>query len=120
MQFSLQTRYYEQLYPEMDYRIILDNGAPAGRFIVDRTKDEIRLIDIAVMPAHRGAGIGQALLRGLLREADALGKPVVLHVEHLNRARHLYERLGFRPAGEAGIYLRMEWHPAGVSGHIRG
>jgi len=111
MQYLAQTRYYQQMYPDKDYWIILDNGVPAGRFIIARSKDEIRLIDIAVIPGHRGAGIGQVLLQSLLDEAQRTGKTVVLHVEQLNRARHLYERLGFRPAEEVGAYTRMEWHP---------
>ena len=111
MQYSAQTRYYQQVYPHMDYRIILNEGAPAGRFIVARLEKEIRLVDISLIRGHRGTSIGQELLHGLLDEARRAGKPVVLHVEHFNRARHLYERLGFRPAGDAGVYTRMEWLP---------
>ncbi len=29
-----------------------------------------------------------------------------------NRALGLYERLGFRPVGQTGVHLRMEWDPA--------
>jgi len=61
------------------------------------------------LPDHRGAGIGGAILRSLLAEAAAAGKPVRIHVERLNPARRLYERLGFLPVADKGVYVMMEW-----------
>ena len=54
------------------------------------------MIDIALLPDHRGRGIGARLLRDVLHEATAAGLPVRLSVERSNPARSLYERLGFR------------------------
>jgi len=34
---------------------------------------------------------------------------VVLHVEHNNPARRLYDRLGFQPVSSDEVYVRMEW-----------
>jgi ribosomal protein S18 acetylase RimI-like enzyme len=111
MQFDAQTKYYRQVFPEMDYRIILHDGAPAGRFIVLRQADELRLLDISLLPEHRNAGIGRMLIQKLLDEGNGAGKPVRIHVEHFNRARSLYERLGFRPVSDKGVYIMMEWNP---------
>ncbi len=70
---------------------------PVGRLYLARLTDEIRIVDIAIMPEHRGRGIASRLLSpDVIAEAEAAGLPVRLHVEHWNRARHLYERLGFR------------------------
>jgi hypothetical protein len=33
-----------------------------------------------------------------------------IHVERLNPAVRLYERLGFRQIEDKGVYLFMEWH----------
>jgi hypothetical protein len=41
-------------------------------------------------------------------EAAAAGKPRI-HVERFNPALRLYERLGFRPIEDKGVYLFMEW-----------
>src|SRR5437870_13781750 len=49
MQFDAQTRYYRQAFPEMDYRIVIHDGVPAGRFIVLRREDELRLLDISLL-----------------------------------------------------------------------
>ncbi len=49
-----------------------------------------------------------SLLRSLLAEAAAAGKPVTIHVERFNPAPRLYERLGFRPIADRGVYWLME------------
>jgi predicted GNAT family acetyltransferase len=48
----------------------------------------------------------------VLAEADAAGKRVTIHVERLNPARRLYERLGFSVAEDKGVYLFLERLPA--------
>jgi ribosomal protein S18 acetylase RimI-like enzyme len=109
MQFRAQSQDYAANYPDAAFEVILVDGAPAGRLYVDRRPDELLIVDIALLPEHRGSGVGGALLRDLQAEAAAAGKPVRIHVEHLNPALRLYERLGFRRIDDGGIYLLMEW-----------
>ncbi|MGH2397294.1 MAG: GNAT family N-acetyltransferase, partial [bacterium] len=71
----------------------------------------IRLMDLALLPAYRGRGIGSSLLDALLAEGQRAGKPVTIHVEKLNRALRLYERLGFRRIADRGVYWFLEWRP---------
>lgn|SRR5574341_847445 len=111
MQFKAQKYSYEQQSPRAEYNVILHNENPAGRLIVDRASDRIRIIDIALLPEYRNKGIGSALIKDLQAEGQEKGMPVQLHVENFNRARRLYERLGFRKIDEAGFYWLMEWHP---------
>lgn len=108
MQFDAQHRHYQQHFPAADFRIILRESRPIGRLYLARLTDEFRIIDLALLPAHRGAGIGTALLQDILREAAAAGKPVRLHVERFNPALRLYQRLGFTMVEEGQIYLLME------------
>ena len=66
-------------------------------------RDDIPELTIGVQPGHRGAGIGTALLEGLLAEAAARSiHAISLSVEDGNRARALYERVGFRKVGRNG------------------
>ena len=69
----------------------------------------IRIVDIALLPDYCNRGIGTSLLRGLQSEAAAAGKPLRIHVERFNPALRLYERLGFHPIADRGVYLFMEW-----------
>jgi len=106
-QFDAQSRHWAEQYGEADFRIIEVDGEPAGRFYVHRGAREIRLVDIALLPEHRGAGIGTELLRELLEEARSSGRPVTLHVEVFNPARKFYERLGFHAVEDRGAYVLM-------------
>ena len=108
-QCSAQLRHYRQHYSDCSFQIILFNQVRAGRIYVHRTEREICLVDISLMREYRGAGIGTRLTVELLKEAEAHGQKVSLHVEVMNPARRLYERLGFRVAEDKGIYLRMQW-----------
>jgi hypothetical protein len=48
---------------------------PAGQRDVMRAGEEIRIADIALLPACCNRGVGTTLLRGLQSEAAAAGKP---------------------------------------------
>jgi len=113
MQFNCQRQSYGWQYPRAEHQVILRDGQPVGRIIVHRTEEEILLVDIALLPEHRNAGIGGALVRDLFAEASTAGKPVRLHVERFNRARQLYERLGFVCIGDTGMHFLMEWRTGG-------
>jgi len=109
MQFAAQDADYRRNYPDAQYSIIEVQGVPAGRLYVDRGSKEIRIIDIALLPEHRRAGIGTSLLRALQDEARATGKTLTIHVEKFNPARSLYHRLGFQQIEDKGVYLLLEW-----------
>lgn len=109
MQFNAQTTDYQRNYPDASFQIIERDGVAAGRLLVLRAAEKIHVIDIALLPEHRGAGIGTKFLRELQEEAAAAGKKLSIHVELFNPARRLYERLGFKQVEEKGMYLLMQW-----------
>jgi ribosomal protein S18 acetylase RimI-like enzyme len=111
-QFDAQDAHYKEHYRDTSYDVIVVAGEPAGRLYVARWKDEIRIVDISLLPAHRGRGVGTALLRELMADADAAGKPLSIHVEVNNPARSLYDRLGFEVAEDKGVYVLMRRPPA--------
>lgn len=76
-------------------------GREMGEMADETSPDEYYLDSLAVWPQYRGQGIGAALLMAQARRAHAAGKPAGLLVDKDNpRARALYTRLGFLPAGE--------------------
>lgn len=108
MQFEAQDTDYRRNYEDASFDVIEVDGEPAGRLYVDRRADDIRIIDITLLPEYRGRGIGTGLIRGLLDEAATDRKRLSIHVEVNNPARRLYERLGFVQVEERGLYLLME------------
>ena len=109
MQFDAQSTHYRKHYADASFDIIERDGVAAGRLLVWRSGKEILIVDIALLPEHRGAGIGTKFLRELQGEAKAVGKPLTIHVERYNPARRLYERLGFKVVEEQEVYLLMRW-----------
>jgi len=109
MQFDAQDAHYRAHYPTAEFSIIERAGVSAGRLYVDRWEKEIRIMDIALLPEHRNAGIGTKLICQLRDEARATGKTLSIHVEQFNPALRLYERLGFRKVADTGVYFLMEW-----------
>ncbi len=79
-----------------------DAGRWLGSMTIVTTEDRVWLVGAWVAPDHRGTGVAEALLRAQLEWARAaLGADRLwLHVTEGNdRARRLYERVGFRATG---------------------
>ncbi len=109
MQFQAQHADYQRKYPDAEWLVAMSAGQDIGRLYLDRGSSQHGIIDIAFLPEHRGHGFGTALLRDLLDEAAAAGKPVSIHVEKFNPAMRLYRRLGFVTEEDKGVYDLMRW-----------
>lgn len=116
-QFDLQRREYEARFPRARYQLILINGQPAGRIWTGEDEEQIRLLDIALLPRFQKRGAGTILLRELMKEAASAGKLLRHMVFVLNNDAHrFYERLGFVVIEELGAYKHMEYKPQAMSG----
>lgn len=101
-----QRQYFRTHYRPADNVVIVDRAdrresggeRDIGRISVTRHWHKLFLRDIELASAHRGQGLGSALLRTVLDMAAADGKRVELHVLRCNPAQRLYSRLGFRVA----------------------
>lgn len=107
MQFNIQTQGYKLQFPDARISVIESGGILVGRMI---TTEEIRLVDIAVLPESRNHGIGSFVLNRLLDKAQSKEKSVDLQVLKSNvAATRLYERFGFEKTGENELYFMMRW-----------
>ena len=111
MQFDAQHVHDREHFAGASFDIVLVNRQPAGRLYVARGADEMRVVDIALLPEYGNHGTGTRLIRQLQSEAHAAGTPLRIHVERFNPALRLYERLGFTPLEDRGVYLFLEWRP---------
>lgn len=110
-QFQFQSVHYRRSYPYALRRIVLAGEEPIGRLILDRGTQEWCVVDIALLPAWRGRGLGGALLRAIQAAAAEAGAPVTLMVDMGNPAQRLYARLGFVTTEEAPPDVAMVWRP---------
>lgn len=110
-QFKAQTFHFHTHFSDADFLLVLKGKQPIGRLYIHRRADEIRVIDIALLPEHRGQGIGTKLLVDILKEGRVADKPVRLHVEKYMSAIRFYERLGFVKIAEKDYHFLMECAP---------
>jgi ribosomal protein S18 acetylase RimI-like enzyme len=111
MQFDARQRGYAATYPSAENSIISIGDLPAGSLIIFRGPSEIRLMDVALLPQFRGRGLGGEVIRMLISEAANARSALRLSVLRSNRARQLYERLGFIAKGGDEMYCEMECAP---------
>jgi ribosomal protein S18 acetylase RimI-like enzyme len=91
--------------------VISVDGRRAGYLSIE-DRDTYWYIDaIAMARRYQGKGVGTLVLRDVLTEAGS--RPVRLNVLHVNRARLLYERLGFRVIRRDEQRQIMEWRAPG-------
>lgn len=110
-QFAAQQDHYAKKYPGASHDIIVSGNRRVGRLYVAQLDEEIRIIDITLLPAERNAGIGSYLIQQLLGEANRAGKVTRIYVEEFNPSLRLFERLGFSPSEQHGIHLLMQCNP---------
>jgi GNAT superfamily N-acetyltransferase len=109
MQWRARAADWRARFPSAEDAIIEVDGHAVGRLLVQRDPAGTRLIDVALLPHARGAGLGAALVGGLCAE----GRPVSLTVHVDNPARRLYARTGFVLESEAPPYLHLRFVPGG-------
>jgi GNAT superfamily N-acetyltransferase len=107
-QFDAQAHDYRRRFPGARYLVVERDAAPIGRLYLADEGDAVRVLDIALLPEHRNAGLGEAILQWVI---DG-GRPVSLAVGKWNPAQRLYRRLAFTVVGDEGAYLAMARSPA--------
>ena len=107
MQFNAQHAHYQSQYPDAHFLIIERDGARVGRVYVEQRASALLLMEITLAPEQRGRGVGHAITTALVQHAQVNALPMHLHVEPLNPAKRLYERLGFRDVNTQGFYTFM-------------
>src|ERR1044072_3781667 len=113
-QYGAQKEEYDARFPDAEYDVIELEGRTVGRIWIGRAEEEIRLLDIALLPEAQRRGLGAAIIDALIEEARASGKRLRHMVFMLNTdARPFSERLGFHVFEDLGGYLHMEWTPEG-------
>jgi ribosomal protein S18 acetylase RimI-like enzyme len=105
-----QAALFEERFQPERWQIIQSDGHDIGVLVVEEQIEEIILASIEILPEWQGQGIGSSVVRSVMDRALASGKPLSLRVLHVNqRARSLYERLGFAPFKEIETHTYLRW-----------
>lgn len=106
----MQRREYDARFPDAEYDVILVDELEAGGIWIGEDEEQIRLLDIAILPQFQNRGLGTRLLKRLVDESKLADKPLRHMVFVLNNDAHrFYERLGFVIIEDLGAYKHMEW-----------
>lgn len=97
------------------HQLLYSCSQPVGFWCVLRDEGQIYLQRLSLLPAFQNRGLGSALLRELIAEARASRRALRLQVFLTNRARRLYERLGFRIVGATDTHYHMEFAGSAVA-----
>ena len=128
MQFQARQAQYQAHPGAAEYLIVRGDepdGPVVGACWLSDSPEQLRVLDIAVLPDHRRRGVARAVLTDLCARAAASATPVGLSVWHQNGpALALYRSLGFLPdpavgtsgGGEPGDlgngYLALRYSPS--------
>ncbi|MBZ0091998.1 MAG: GNAT family N-acetyltransferase [Sulfuricellaceae bacterium] len=113
LQRRAQTEGYGDMFPNAMYFVVEYHGERIGRVVLDFGQNEIRVMDIALIPAARGKGYGGQVLQAVQAVAGKVMTPVSLTVRFDHpRAKQLYARLGFAVEEAQIPFERMIWYPS--------
>ncbi|CAH0240818.1 L-methionine sulfoximine/L-methionine sulfone acetyltransferase [Massilia sp. Bi118] len=111
---AMQQRIHEDgrraAWPHAEVMILEQDGVAAGKAVLDTMGSDWRLVELALLPALRGRGLGAALLAALQARARAHGASIGLAVLRSNApALRLYQRAGFVITGGNELQHQMVW-----------
>ena len=108
-QFRSQTTAYATQFPEAISLIVTRDGTAIGRLLLHCTDERWHIVDIALLPAECGCGIGTKIIDALEASARSRGIVVLTLVVLTSNpgARRFYQRQGFDQMGPAGAHIAM-------------
>jgi len=105
---SRARRLFREQFDEPGMRLILIDGERAGCVGFRVGQDEIKIDSFYLARRYHNRGLGTAMLKALLAEADSLGLPVQLDVLRGSPAGRFYLRHGFVKLSEDEIEATYE------------
>jgi len=105
---SRARRLFREQFDEPGMRLILIDGERVGCVGFRVGQNEIKIDSFYLARRYHNRGLGTAMLKALLAEADTLGLPVRLEVLRGSPADRFYLRHGFVKVGEDEVEAEYE------------
>ena len=109
---AVQREFFDRAWDLANTQIVTVADRDVGILKLERRPEAVYIALVEIHPDHQGSGIGSAIVRQVIADADRRGRPVELDVLNVNtRAQALYRRLGFVEQyrhGDGDIKIRMQ------------
>lgn len=101
MQVRARRASYAETWPDAVEWILLLDGSPVGRLLVDTGRESVHVVDIRLDVAARGTGVGTSVLHEVCADAGRHGLPVTLTARAGSPMEQWYRRNGFVDAARS-------------------
>lgn len=109
-QYELDNVQTKKMFPRAEKIIVQYKGEPIGRYSIEKTNKDYRLIWIGLLHAWRSKGVGKHIIKSLMKEASQYNKGIELEVIKFNTATYqLYKKLGFKIVMDKEATYEMYW-----------
>jgi len=105
---ALQREHFKSHFDPDKIQIIVVDKRDVGMLSTVSRPHEIFLASIQILPEFQRRGFGTRIIQKLLEQGRRHNLPVTLQVLKVNRARELYERLGFISTGQTETHVLMK------------
>lgn len=110
IQYQCQKNYYALQYPNLETKIILFENEKIGKLLLADLVDRLVIVDLALLLKYQNIGIGTEVLQRIVERARNSNQNIELSVLRSNeRAKRLYERMGFQVINYSELYIKLEW-----------
>ncbi len=93
-----------------EFKIIVSDNKDIGFIQLEESNSNVNITEIHIIPEYRGQGVGSQIINGILRDEKNQNKTISIGCFLLNqRAKNLYERLGFKIVNETETHYVMEY-----------
>lgn len=93
-----------------DFKIIVSEDNDIGFLQLEEFNNNLYITEMHLVPNYRGKGIGSQIIKDILEDEKNRNKTICIGCFILNqKAKNLYERLGFKVMNETESHYLMEY-----------
>jgi len=105
---EFQRKYHEKHFDTKNLQIIEVQKEPVGSLEILDKEDRLFISGFYIMQKYQSKNIGSTIIRNIIKDSEAEKKTIKLNVLKANeRAKELYESLGFETYMVDNIYYKM-------------
>jgi len=109
MQYLAQLSSYNNQWPDATTYLVKAEQLGIGKIILSKYESGLHIIDVVIGEKYRNKGFGRKLLMLVEKRALDIGCPkLTLSVATNNRAKKLYDHLGYKATSQTETHIAMQ------------